>query len=197
MEGLTALAAAVVNGQTESVRVLLARGADPSIPKSDGRAPVFLAASVGHLPALRLLLDFFGSDRKTETWRPDAGGRTPIMAASANGHLDCLRALVEVGVDCMDVLHPDLREADSTEEGVAAAPAWEGGEPRAAGGAAARAMTGTTVAGRKQPTRGGGNVDDVDNEGRTALVHACMFDQVRHPNPACGSPCGVLVRFGL
>ncbi|CAM9613695.1 unnamed protein product [Ectocarpus sp. 4 AP-2014] len=92
--GTTALAAAASFGRTGCARVLLARGADLFVPATDGRAPVFLASSGGHLATLRLLLDATGADREMEIARPDSAGRTPVMAASANGHLGCLRALL-------------------------------------------------------------------------------------------------------
>lgn len=230
-EGFTALAAAVLNGQTECARVLLSRGADSSIPTSDGRAPVFLAASVGHLPALRLLLTTFGHDRGAEACRPDAAGRTPVMAAAANGHLGCLRALVGAdlasdgdrttrllplgkrgsflssfaGADRLDDLlvveenapsddgEDDVADDDDGEDGdTYAAPAWGGGErgsskallpisvPSSTGGVAA---SGGNFGGSSSGGGGGGGgacrcINDVDSEGRSALMHACMFDQV-------------------
>lgn len=203
MEGFTALAAAVANGQTECVRVLLARGADPSIPTADGRAPVFLAASVGHLPALRLLLDSFGLNRATESWRPDTAGRNPVMAATANGKVGCLRALVEVDLEetmrrllpcgmsagsavagerLDDLLVVEERATIDTGEALAA-PAWGAGERALAAGDEAKpllapASVGNNSAGGKAGGGGGGGIDDVDNEGRSALMHACMFDQV-------------------
>lgn len=198
-EGMTALAAAVFNGRTENARVLLARGADPSIPTADGRAPVFLAASGGHLPALRLLLDAFGKDRTTETWRSDAAGCTPIMVASMNGHLECLRALVEsepaVGMGGERTRGNRLSmdgEFQQESTSVTAAPAWEGRregkrEGRMEGitttsSATLRVTAGTLarVCEKLNIHAGDGDINDIDNEGRTALMHACMFNQVQY-----------------
>ncbi|CAM9856530.1 unnamed protein product [Scytosiphon promiscuus] len=109
VEKAGALTAATSLGHDGCVRVLLARGADPFAVTPDGRAPVFQAASGGHLATLRLLLDAAAPDSRAEAMRPDLAGRTPVMAASASGHLACLRT--------------------------------------------------------------------TDNEGRTALMHACIFDQ--------------------
>ena len=119
------------------MRVLLARGADPLVPTTDGRSPTFLAASGGHLATLRLLLDVVGPNRWTEISRPDSSGRTPVMAVSANGHLECLRALVQDG---------NLGDKENAGE--------------------------TTVDFEVDKV----NIQDI--EGRTALMYACMYNQV-------------------
>ncbi|CAM9522594.1 unnamed protein product, partial [Choristocarpus tenellus] len=92
-DGMTALAAATFQGHTACVRVLISRGANPLLNTLDGRTPTYLAASQGHLPALRSLLEAFGPGKAKEARRRDAGGCTPIMLAAANGHLDCLVVL--------------------------------------------------------------------------------------------------------
>lgn len=142
--GITALAAAASFGRTGCARVLLARGADVFVPATDGRAPVFLASSGGHLATLRLLLDAAGADREMEIARPDSEGRTPVMAASANGHLGCLRALL------------------GEDGGGGGGPEENGAEERQG-----------CVPG----------IDAPDGQGRTALMHACMFDQVGDTAP--------------
>lgn len=201
MEGFTALAAAVVSGQTECVRVLLARGADPSIPTVDDRTPVFLAASVGHLPALRLLMDSFDLHRATESWRQDSAGRTPVMAAAANGNVDCLRVLVELDLEeamrrllprgmtagsfvageRLDNLLVVEEKASVDDEEALAAPAW-GVRERALSVGGAKPLLGSGLvdnsASAQEGGSDGGGIDGADNEGRSALMHACMFDQV-------------------
>lgn len=176
---MTALAAAAARGHTESVRVLLMRGASPSIPTNDNRAPAFLAAVGGHLAILELLLEAFGPDRKEEVWRANAAGRTPVMGASANGHLECLRALIEGGGD-------GKPRAGAREKGAWKQYRREATELAGRVGGGSEVTRGlSTAEGEASAGRGGegvrvdGAIDDVDVEGRTALMHACMFDQVR------------------
>ncbi|CAN0420174.1 unnamed protein product, partial [Discosporangium mesarthrocarpum] len=92
-DGMTALAAAVSRGHTACARVLLSRGADPTIRTHDGRTPVYLAAAGGHLAALGVLLDALPPTRWKEARGVEAEGRTPVMVAAANGHLECLALL--------------------------------------------------------------------------------------------------------
>lgn len=150
------------------------------MPTTDGRAPAFLAAAGGHLPTLRLLLDAVGPNRRTEMSRPDSAGRTPVMAASANGHLGCLHALIE-GTDSDG---EDVGGAMGTLDGTGVAeeetaPAWERATqmvPREAVSSATKARKGLEFFKRGVLTDA--EIDTPDSEGRTALMHACMFDQV-------------------
>lgn len=183
MEGMTALAAAALNGQTEGVRVLLMRGADPSIPMNNGRAPVFLAALGGHLSVLYLLLRVLGPDRTRESWRPDAGGRTPVMAASANGHFECLRALVEGYDDGNSSNFGRKGDGAQNEKGgqtidrpTRSVPVLVG--DRGGGYAAAQSLSPRVVSDDVPAASVSDGIDDYDSEGKTALMHACMFDQV-------------------
>lgn len=150
------------------------RGADPRIPTRNGRTPVHLAAVGGHLPALRLLLEALEPDRDRETWRPDVAGCTPVMSASANGHLQCLQVLVEEesgnsrgGVKTsalqglLDQRNPDPFNPASVPDG-----------------AESVENLGLSAASKTPPRLADGAINNVDHEGRTALMHACILDQV-------------------
>lgn len=114
--------------------------------------------------------------------RPDSAGRTPAMAASANGRLGCLSALVEGGdSDGEDVGTVAALAGTAAVAEEETAPAWERGTqtPR-------EIVPARTKAWRKEGLESSGKgvvinagIDTPDSEGRTALMHACMFDQVR------------------
>lgn len=55
--GITPLSLATIHGHTESVRLLLAQGADPRRPNRDGATALHAAAFFGHPEIARLLLD--------------------------------------------------------------------------------------------------------------------------------------------
>jgi ankyrin repeat protein len=53
--GFTALTEASWNGRTETVKLLLASGADPRIKKNDGSTPLVLATGKNHEAVVALL----------------------------------------------------------------------------------------------------------------------------------------------
>ncbi len=85
--------AAYVNG-TKTVRLLLNAGADPNV--RCGRqlwSPLFVASFRGSVDAVRVLLDFPG----TEIDLPSLGGYTPLEAARLEGYKDIVKLLLERG----------------------------------------------------------------------------------------------------
>ena len=100
-----ALTIAASEGQTDMLRELLEKGADPNTAVTkdfkvagksvfEGSTPLMAAAYAGHTEAVRLLIDA-GADVNAETKH----GGTALMAASAEGHLAAAKFLAESGAE--------------------------------------------------------------------------------------------------
>lgn len=96
-DGTTALHWAVRADDLELARLLLAAGAHADVVNRYGVTPLSLAASNGHAPMLRLLLERGATVKSADAAVP--GGRTLLMLAARAGRVDALRLLVEHGAD--------------------------------------------------------------------------------------------------
>jgi uncharacterized protein len=113
LEG-TPLCAAASWGHRGVVRSLLAAGADPNMPESDGFTPLIWAARGGWYECARDLLDA-GADPN----QAGHGGTTPLHLAAQEGWLRLVRLLLERGAD------PRVADEDGRTPW-AAANAWIG-----------------------------------------------------------------------
>jgi len=86
------LHSAVAQGGVESVKALLAAGADPNARQQGGFTPLLVAAAKGNLEIVKLLL-LNGAD---PNGRNDAGA-TPLTLAAARRHADVIALLVAKG----------------------------------------------------------------------------------------------------
>jgi ankyrin repeat protein len=82
-EGMTALAYAALQGNTEIVRLLLSKGADANRADKYGQTPLMLAAWKGDLESVNLLLN-----RHADLTAIDNSGRTALVWAQIEGHAD-------------------------------------------------------------------------------------------------------------
>ncbi|MDX6564365.1 MAG: uncharacterized protein QOE10_27, partial [Gaiellales bacterium] len=110
----TPLCAAASWGHRGVVRSLLAAGADPNMPESDGFTPLIWAARGGWYECAVDLLDAGADPNQAER-----GGRTPLHLAAQEGWLRLVRLLLERGAD------PRIADEDGRTPW-AAANAWIG-----------------------------------------------------------------------
>jgi ankyrin repeat protein len=90
----TPLCGAASWGHTAVLRALLAAGADPGMPESDGFTALAWAIRGGSYDAVALLIDA-GADPN----QSDSQGRTPLLLAAEQGRLALVRLLLEHGAD--------------------------------------------------------------------------------------------------
>ncbi|MCS6770972.1 MAG: ankyrin repeat domain-containing protein [Kiritimatiellae bacterium] len=85
---------AAKQGDLETIRSLLARGADPTEMDDDGATAVHAAAFAGHVQVLEALLDGGG-----RLHTRDKFGFTPLHAAARDGRLEAVQFLAGRGAD--------------------------------------------------------------------------------------------------
>jgi hypothetical protein len=96
-EGCTALWIACYAGETRVVRMLVVKGADPTIASHRGWTPLIIASQKGHLEVVRLLLGH-PSGKATVNHRSEQG-RTALLMACFHGRGGVARALLASGAD--------------------------------------------------------------------------------------------------
>jgi ankyrin repeat protein len=92
--GLSALLYAARDGRLDSVRILLAAGADINQPDANGITPLVMAISNNHVDVARVLIEH-GADLNASDWY----GRTPLWAAIEARNMDVDNATFENSVD--------------------------------------------------------------------------------------------------
>ena len=105
-DGKTALMGAAVNGHTQTVQLLLEKGADVNaVIEKDyrigylekwqvGKTALIYAAANGHTKIVQLLLEK-GADVNAKKY----DGSTALMLAADNGHTKIVKLLIEKGAD--------------------------------------------------------------------------------------------------
>jgi len=96
---LTALSMAVREGKIESVKILLAHGADPDLGAARlGYTPLAWAAYDNNLEIAKLLLDA-GADPNLRFFTPYSDGEIPIYCATKRDNLELMRLLIAHDAD--------------------------------------------------------------------------------------------------
>ena len=90
LRGSQALTAACLKGQTEILKLLLERGADPYLRGNFGQLAIHRAAENGQTECIRILLEFVGpSAAQQMVHLGDGMGQQPLHFAAEEGHYDC------------------------------------------------------------------------------------------------------------
>ncbi|MFO7276545.1 MAG: ankyrin repeat domain-containing protein [Pseudomonadota bacterium] len=93
-DGTTALHWAVYHNDVETVRRLLAAGADPNARNDYGSTPLAEAAMLGNVEVIRRLLDA-GADVES----PNADGQTALMLLARTSNVEAARLLIRRGAN--------------------------------------------------------------------------------------------------
>ena len=96
-EEATPLLMAVFRLQPDSVRLLLAHGADPDVVGDEGETPILWAIAEENDAIVDLLLDHGLSDSINQPGSME--GTTPLGAAASRGRLDLVERLLADGAD--------------------------------------------------------------------------------------------------
>lgn len=152
VEGRTALHWAAARGDERSTLVLLSRGANPSTMDKNGRRPLHLAADTSRAGCVRLLLEA-GAPTNPVTPRDTPVRSAPLSCSAWNKDDDVLafKTLLDFGAD-VEAKNPD-------------------GETALIGTARRR-----TAAHAVLLMEHGANLNAVDNNGKTALTTAIMYN---------------------
>jgi len=88
--GLAAIHFATRKGHTQTVKVLLTKGADIELPASRNQTPLHLASRRGHVEVVKLLLKH-GANSEAKAYR----NKTPLDLAREQRHTDIVKLLEE------------------------------------------------------------------------------------------------------
>lgn len=88
------LVIAASKGDSEQIRALLKKGANPNVVAVDGWTPLTAAASEGHPETVQILLR---SGAKIDA--PEGGGNTALFWAAFYNHTDVIQSLLSKGAD--------------------------------------------------------------------------------------------------
>ena len=95
LKGLTPLMVASQHGHTETIRILLSSGADPTLLNTKRQSALHLACHAGHSAAIGLLLAQNSHTRFLNA--PTSNGKTPLIFAAISGHADACYILLSAG----------------------------------------------------------------------------------------------------
>lgn len=92
ISGETALTSSALNGHTDTVSVLLSRGASNDIKNRKDLSPLLLAVKEGHWGVVERLLQNMSNAEQT-----DMNGKTALMIAAEEGHVGIIELLLARG----------------------------------------------------------------------------------------------------
>jgi len=121
---LQEVGASVSEKATEIAKLLLDKGADPTIVDKDGVTPLMSAASAGNCDIVDMFLDHAKKNKKGKDY-VDAvalSGGSAVMFGAGNGKVQCVKSLVGAGAD----IHKTVQATAEYLDGLAKA--VEGGQ---------------------------------------------------------------------
>ena len=100
LQNETPLDLACQGKQWDTAKILLERGADPTLQNAQGQTPLMSAVLTGEVKMVRLLLHHptFGL-QTSELETADFLGNTPLMTSAAHGNLDIAKILLDLGAN--------------------------------------------------------------------------------------------------
>ncbi|KAK6523259.1 hypothetical protein TWF694_006148 [Orbilia ellipsospora] len=93
-DGITPLMQAIRKADDASVNSLLEHGASCESKDTNGRTPIWYAASKGRKTVVEILM----KRSETEAREQDIDGITPVLCAAERGHLDVVKMFLEKGI---------------------------------------------------------------------------------------------------
>ena len=90
--GMTPLMNAAMNGNVQTVKLLIEKGADPSLTDNSGRTSLHFAAAGGDTNIISLI-----HTRMPDIESLDGGGETPLFVAAYSGELHAVKWFLERG----------------------------------------------------------------------------------------------------
>uniref|UniRef100_A0A1Q3FMG5 RING-type domain-containing protein n=1 Tax=Culex tarsalis TaxID=7177 RepID=A0A1Q3FMG5_CULTA len=94
ISGETALTTACANGHTETVTILLSRGAATDVRNRKEQSPLLITVKEGHWAIVERLLQ-----SQTDVEQTDSNGKTALMVAAEEGHVGIIELLLNRGAD--------------------------------------------------------------------------------------------------
>ncbi|XP_052565733.1 protein TANC2 isoform X3 [Culex pipiens pallens] len=94
ISGETALTTACANGHTETVTILLSRGAATDVTNRKEQSPLLITVKEGHWAIVERLLQ-----SQTDVEQADSNGKTALMVAAEEGHVGIIELLLNRGAD--------------------------------------------------------------------------------------------------
>jgi len=101
----------IENGDLETLKKLVSRGADVEAKNKYGETPLILASEFGHLEIVKCLIEKCNANVESK----DNHGNTPLILASGYGYLEIVKCLIENGANYEELLE-SLEEQGHVDE---------------------------------------------------------------------------------
>ena len=194
IDKVTPLHVAASRGRIDSIKLLLEKRAKQDVEDQMGATPLFCAAREGYAEALKVLIDAAKAEGHSMLTRVlhayDRDCNTPLHTAAVNGNADCTAILVKSGASIMarnkggaTPLHLAAIDGNTALASELLKAAKEGTVPaNQPDGARVRPLHMAAQYGHPKLAalliEHGAKIDGADDEGLSALMSACSFNQI-------------------